>query len=147
MQVILLKDVIHVGQKGDLKNVSDGYARNFLFPRKFAMIADASTVEKLEKIKSQKAGERGQMERQYKDTAEQIQNISLSFRMKASEKGTTFSSVHIKEIIQALARHKIIIKPEWLALEEAIKTIGEHTVAINFPNGMKGAVRIVIEAQ
>ena len=147
MQVILLKDVIHVGQKGDLKNVSDGYARNYLFPRKLATIADDPTIKNIERIKLQKADHQGRTAERYKADAERIKTISLPFRMKASEKGTTFSSIHTKEIVDALARHKITIKSEWIELDEAIKTIGEYVVPIHFPNSMTSAVRIIIEPQ
>ena len=147
MQVILLKDVVHLGQKGDIKNVSDGYARNFLFIRKLATTASAEAVKKLEKIKLQKAQKSDHTIQQYKEDAERIKNISLSFHMKASEKGTIFSSVHVKEVVEALLRHKIVIKPEWVEMEEAIKTIGEHTIPINFPDGTASMVRIIIEAQ
>ena len=147
MQVILLKDIVHVGQKGDLKNVSDGYARNYLFPRKLAAIANESAVKKVEKMKLQKAQHRGRTAQQYKEDAERIGTIMLAFSMKASEKGTTFSSIHVKEIVDALARHKIAIKPEWVKMDEAIKMVGEHVVPIHFPDGIVSTAHIIIEAR
>ena len=147
MQVILLKDVVHLGQKGDTKNVSNGYARNYLFPHKLATVAEASAVERIEKAKLQKMGHQRRIMRQYKQDAERMHTIILQFSMKASEKGTTFSSIHVKEIVATLARHKITIKPEWLEMEEAIKTVGEHAIPIHFPDDTISVVRVVVIAQ
>ena len=126
MKVILLQDVKGQGKKGQLVNASDGYARNFLLPRKLAMEATAenlNTMKMQEKArKAQEAAEKAEAEA----TAKQLKELTVKIAAKAGEGGRLFGAVTNKEISDALAQqHSINIAKAKLVLDEPIKACGE----------------------
>jgi len=102
MKVVLLADVKGSGKKGDLIQVSDGYARNFLFPRKLATEANAQALNELQNAKASQAFKLEQEKQAAKSSADQINGKSISVQAKAGQGGKLFGSVTAKEIAEAI---------------------------------------------
>lgn len=147
MKVILLKDIPTVGRARDIKNVSDGYARNFLLPRNLAVPAtDAALAEAAARRAGQEHAKSAE-EKIYRDYAERMKTVTLSFKTKMGEKGKAFGSIGAAAIRDALKKHGIEADKDWIALDEPIKTAGEKKIAIKFPHGIMGEATIVIEPE
>jgi large subunit ribosomal protein L9 len=131
MKVVLLQDVKDLGKKGELVNASDGYARNYLFPRKLAVEA---TAGKLKEIEDKKSSEKNRKEKELsaaKELADKINKLEISFKTKAGENGKLFGSITGKDVADALkAQHKIEIDKKKIVLHDAIKTLGTYQVEI-----------------
>lgn len=147
MKVIFLQDIVSVGRKNEIKDVSDGYARNFLFPRNLAKIATPQAIEEVSRKKAKEEKERSEEYQKYKTLADTLKNIVLNFKVKIGEKGRAFGSVTPVKIRDELKKQKIIVEKEWIQLEDSIKTTGEHRVKIKFPHDVAGEVKIVVEAE
>ena len=147
MRVILLQDVPNVGRKNEVKDVREGFGRNFLLPQKLAMPATKETVEKIAREALQKEEHQHALERKYREIAEMLKNITLAFTMKVGEKGKAFGSVSEQDIMAELTTHGIEIEKSWIALDGHIKTTGTHTVPIKFPYEIRGEVKVVVEAE
>ncbi|MGC9603515.1 MAG: 50S ribosomal protein L9 [Minisyncoccia bacterium] len=145
MKVILQKDIKGIGKKFDVKEVKDGYARNFLLVRGLAGAATKSALDKLEAQKKIWEAERQKLVEKLKAEAAKIEGIVLDFKMKTGEKGETFGSVTRKDIEAELSRKGF--KNLKIELEKSIKTIGEHSVPVDFGEGVKGKLKIVTEAE
>lgn len=131
MKVIFLKDVPRVGKRNDIKLVNDGYANNFLLPNKLAILATPQAVKNLElkqkAIVVEKEIEENLLIRNLKELEGKVIHLSG----KANEKGHLFSSIHKKEIIEALkSEHHIDIKEDIIVLDKPIKELGEIKVPI-----------------
>lgn len=147
LKIILLQDVPHLGRKYDVKDVSDGYARNFLFPRKLAQPATADALKSLDAKKMRAEKEKSEEYQKYQALAEKLKSLTLTFKVKMGEKGRAFGSVTAVKIRDALKKEKIEVEKEWVDLKEGIKTTGEHTVKIKFPQGVAGEVKITVEKE
>ena len=145
MKVILLQDVKGQGKKGQLVNASDGYARNFLLPRKLAMEATAenlNTMKMQEKArKAQEAAEKAEAEA----TAKQLKELTVKIAAKAGEGGRLFGAVTNKEISDALAQqHSINIAKAKLVLDEPIKACGGYEVKAKLGYEVVGTVKVLV---
>ncbi|MBI3421283.1 MAG: 50S ribosomal protein L9 [Candidatus Sungbacteria bacterium] len=147
MKVILLQDITHVGKKNEVKEVRDGYARNFLFPQKFAEPATAQGVFRLNVQQSQGQAKRVKEKEQYTVLAQQLDTTHLHFTIKLGQKGRAFGSVSIAKIIEAAAREGVHLQKDWVALENPIKMTGEHDILIKFPHGVQGMLHISIASE
>lgn len=129
MKVILLQDVVNVGKKYEVKNVSDGFARNFLIPRKLAKIATTQTIQEIELTKKHGLKEKEIQKNLLEKNIESLQNLKISTKEKANEKGHLFASIDAKDISKILKKqHKLEIPEEIIELEKPIKQIGEHKI-------------------
>ncbi|RLC80380.1 MAG: 50S ribosomal protein L9 [Chloroflexi bacterium] len=148
MKILLLQNVKGLGKAGDVREVADGYARNYLIPRGMAVPATPSNLRKAE---HQKRIEEEKMKRLAEDAqalAEAISNLTLTFRVKAGEKDKLFGSITNADIALALERelgrpfnkHKI-------ELEEPIKQLGMYNVPIKLMPGLVSEVRVVVERE
>lgn len=131
MKVILLEDVKSVGKKGQLVNASDGYAKNFLFPKKLAVEATKSNLNDFElKRKSNERKAKQELE-EAEQLGEKIKKIVLVIKVKTGENGKLFGSVTNKEIAEELEKQaKIKIDKKKISLNEAIKMVGTRTVNV-----------------
>lgn len=148
MKVILLKDIKGTGKKGDVINVSDGHARNYLVPRGLAKEATKGNINKL---KAQKASEKKRQEKELKEAkalAEKISNITLNFKSKAGEGGKLFGSITSKDIAANLKKnHKIDIDKRKIVLDSPIKELGARYVDVKvYPEiSAKMKVNVTVE--
>lgn len=145
MKVILLQDVRGQGKTGDLINVSDGYARNFLFPKKLAAVADAAVMNEL-KGKEEARQHRMEVEKQTaKEIAEKLQSVVVKLTVQAGADGKLYGAVTAKDIADAMQRqHGIEIDKRKLQMGDPIKTFGEHTVEIKLYPEITGKVNLVV---
>lgn len=145
MKIILLNDVPKVGKRHDIKEVNDGYAANFLFPKKLAVMATPSAIAELEKRKKEIMIERKVQEDLLMKHLEEIKGKIITIKGKANEKGNLFSAIHKKEIVEEMKlEHKAEIDEEFLVLEKPIKEIGEFEIPILI-KGKKSSFKLKIE--
>ncbi len=144
MKVILLKDVEKLGKNGEVKNVADGYARNFLIPNKMAVLATKSELIKLEeekKIETEKAEEELKL---YQGIASQIDGLELEIPAKVIEDGKLFGAITTAKIVEVLKEKNFEIKKEQIKLEEPIKEIGEYEATVEFPHNLESKIKIIV---
>ncbi len=131
MKVIFVQDVAGVGRKGEVKEVKDGYARNFLIPNKKAEFATPQAVERAKQKQSSLEAEKQIQESLAKSSIEVVGGADLSMKKKANEKGHLFEQVHPEEISQLLKDTlKVELGPEFLKIEKPIKEIGDHKILV-----------------
>lgn len=147
MKVVFLQDVRGSGRKHEVKEVSDGYARNFLFARGLAKPATAEALRELEDIKTKEAHEASRATQHYKDIAERLQKEKLTFIVKVGEKGKVFGSIGVSDIMEELGKRNMHLKKDWIGLEEPIKSAGEKKIPIKFPHGVMGETTIIIKSE
>ena len=147
MKILLLKDVLNVGRKNDIKEVNDGFARNFLLVKKLAVRATDGRIQEVEKNKQgQKQKQEGE-QKKYQDVADRLKTIEIIITTKVGEKGRAFGSVGKHEIKKAVEQQGIIIEDDWIVLEEPIKSTGEKHIALTFPHGISGSVKVTIKPE
>ena len=145
MKVIFLQDVPRVGKRHDIKDISDGYAVNFLFPRKLAEPATPKAISELEKRKKNIEIEREVQESLLLKNLEKIKGKTITIKAKADEKGHLFSKIHGKEIVEAMKKQNHAdIGEEFIVLEKPIKETGEHEIPISI-KGKKSSFKLVVE--
>ena len=145
MKVIFLQDVPRVGKKYDLKEVPDGYAMNFLLPRRLAVIATPKAIIELEVNKKKIAIEKEVQENLLLRNLEEIKGKIIIIKSKTNEKGHLFSAIHKKEIIQAMKKqNQADIGEEFIILEKQIKEIGEFEIQIAIKD-KKSSFKLIVE--
>lgn len=130
MKVILLKDVSGFGRKYELKNVSDGYARNMLFPKGLAEIATDVSAKKYEKMA---ADEKGKREAQVSELEKQIKALGekpIEIVEKANEEGHLFAGIKKELVTDLLRKNGVHVSEEHVQLEKPIKNVGKHNIEI-----------------
>ena len=143
MKVILRADIKGVGKKDEIINASDGYARNFLFPKNLAVEANAENMSNLKAKKDSNAYKKSQEKEEAKKIAEKLSKILLKIPVKAGENGKIFGGVSAKDIADAFEKqHNIKIDKKKVDLKETIKTLGVHTVSIKLFEGVIGKIKV-----
>lgn len=146
MKVIFLKDVRRVGQHGEIKNVADGYAANFLFPQKLAEPATEAKIAQFEKQKQEHAAELAKAEEQQDKKVSSLRGKKVTITARATEKGGLFKAITAKDVSKAiLGEHSLEIGEDMLHLSDPIKTVGEYKVVIQSKN-QKADMTVVITA-
>jgi large subunit ribosomal protein L9 len=129
MKIILTQNVPHLGKLGDIKNVADGYAVNFLFPKKMAVAATEKNIEISDK-------QRAENEKMEKDLAEKMQSLAKKiegekFSIQAKSKnGKLFGSISEKEIAQVIQEKGVEINPKQIILSQPIRETGKHKLKV-----------------
>ena len=148
MQVILLKDVKKLGKKDEIKNVADGYAMNFLLPRKLAITA---TDEKLKQIEAGVKRTKkivSQRKNKYEELIKKLKGLKLEIKVKVSAGGKLFAGLSGKDISRELkGQKKIEIDEKFIKLDKHIKKIGEHRVKISFGDNMGIEITVVVQGE
>ena len=145
MKVILLEDVKSLGKKGEIVNVSDGYARNFVLPKKLGLEA---TSKNLNDLKLQKANEEKlakQILDEAKQLAEKVEAGKVELKIKVGEGGRTFGSVSTKEIAIAVKEQMgYDIDKKKIQLKDAIKTLGTHVVPVKLHQKVTAELKVIV---
>ena len=143
MKVILKADIKGVGKKDQVINTSDGYARNFLFPKNLAVEANKENIRKLKTKQDSNDFKKSQEKEEAKKIAEKLSKIQLKIPVKAGENGKIFGGVSAKEIAELLKEnYKIEIDKKKIELKETIKTLGARTIQIKLYEGITGNLKI-----
>ncbi len=145
MKVIFLQDVPRVGKKYDIKEVNDGYALNFLFPKKWATLATSKAMAEVERHKKEIVIEREVQEELLAKNLEEIKDKTITIKAKADEKGHLFSAIHEKMLVEAMSKESHVqIDEKFIALEKPIKEIGEFEIPIIIKN-KKSSFKLIVE--
>ncbi len=146
MKVIFLKNVKGVANEGDVKDVKEGYAKNFLFKQKLALEATPANMkaheEKLESLKEQEKLKVAEA----KALAEKLKTTKIEFSLKAGETGRLYGAVTSQEISDALAKIGLPVDKKLFDMKEPIKEAGTHTVKVNIYKEVKSQLTVVINA-
>ena len=146
MKIILLNDVKNVGKKGEVKEVADGYARNFLIKNKLAVPATEQSQAILESQIQQKADAEAKAIEDAKALKTQLANITLTFTLKTGDKGKTFGSVSSKQIAEELLKqHKITLDKRKIVENEALNTLGTTILDVHLHRTVTAQLKIVIK--
>ena len=143
MKVILLGDIKGVGKKDQVIEASDGYARNFLFPKKLAVEANNENMSKLKSKQESNKFRKDTEKKEAEELAKKLTGIMLKIKVRAGENGKIFGGVSAKDISEAFEKqHNIKIDKKKIDLKETIKTLGIHTVSIKLFEGVIGKIKV-----
>ncbi len=131
MKIILTTNIKKLGKVGDLVNVKDGYARNFLLPNKMALRENKKNLEFYEGIKEEIKIKENNKLKQAKKTIEDIKKLNIQFKKEADEKGQLYGAISKNEIINLLKENNIKIHSDDIIISEQIRSIGEHEIFVN----------------
>ena len=147
MKVILLEDTKGLGKKFDIKEVKDGYVRNFLLPKKLVQIATKTTLAQLKIQKESEEKAIAKLLGELEKIVDALKKEVLIFQLKVGDKGEVFGSVSVDKIIESLKAKGFEIKKEQIDLETPIKSLGEHVINIRLDREVKGTIKVKIEAE
>jgi large subunit ribosomal protein L9 len=144
MKIILLDDVNKVGRRGEVRDVSDGYARNFLIPKKLALHATAGNMKNLQSIKNQQQAKADRVKDDAEALRARIEALTFEDRRQASEEGKLFGSVTTQDMVEFLDRHGVKVERRRLHLEEPIKSLGETSVSIRLHPEVTATLKVSV---
>jgi len=148
MKAIFLQDVMGKGKRHDVKDVADGYARNFLFPNKLAKQATPAALNALAALKERVAKENEELQKHLGELARKIEETPLEFLLKTDEQGSVFGSVTKEMILEALREHGLMRAEQAnVELERPLKDFGEHTVTLRFKRGIAAQLKVIVRRQ
>lgn len=146
MKVVLIRNVVNVGKAGEIKEVSDGFARNFLIPQGLAeqatpaALQNAMTRAKERDLQTQKELENAQK------TAEQLEGREVLISSKA-QSGKLFGSINAQNIASKLKEDGIAVREGDIVIEKPIKEVGEHTIRLRLGHGIEAEIKVIVEAK
>lgn len=147
MKVILHEEVPDVGHVGDLVTVADGFARNYLIPRKLAVQADTKNVRTLDHQKRQVDRRKARLSKDASDLAQKLETVSCTIPVLVGEQDKLFGSVTTRDIEEALRAEGLNISRRQIELPEPIKTLGVYTVDVRLHQEIKGKIKVWVVAK
>jgi len=145
LRVMLTKDVKDVGQAGEVKEVADGYGRNYLIPRRLAILAGKGVEDEAAKIRAAAAKRESKDREEAKVLADEIGNKTVVVRLKVGEEGKAFGSITNADIAEALkAQHQVEVDRHRIDVKEPIKTLGEHQVTLRLHRDVDAAINLIV---
>ncbi len=146
MKVVLTQDVKAQGKKGQLIDVSDGYARNFLLPKGLAIIADNKAMNEIKGREESEKHKKAVELQEAKDAAAKLEGVVVTFTNQAGADGRLYGSVTSKDLAEALkAQHGITVDKRKIQLDEALKNFGLHTVNVKLHADVMGKINVRID--
>lgn len=146
MKVVLIQDIKNIGKAGDIKEVSDGYARNFLLPKKLVAPATESTIKQALNAKAKQLETEKIEQEKTRELAKVIAGKKIVIKAK-EKKGKLFGSITAKNIAQELKKEKLEIPEKSVILENPIKELGEYEIKIRLDHGVDSSLMLVIEKE
>jgi large subunit ribosomal protein L9 len=146
MRVILLNDVKTLGKRGDVANVADGYANNFLFPRKLATLATPGAIKQLEQQNNAKARRQAEEVANAQDVATQLEELTLEIPAKAGGNGRLFGTVTNANVAEAIeAALHVAIDRHKIEMKDGIKAVGTYPIEVRLGNNIvaKSNIRVI----
>jgi large subunit ribosomal protein L9 len=147
MQIILQEDIEKLGTRGDVVSVKEGYARNFLLPRKLALEASPGNLKRLEKIRTTLAKRTATEREGAQKQAELLNDVALTFSRKAGENDQLFGSVTASDISEALAAQGFQVDKRRIELAEPIKVVGQYEVTARLVHGITATFKATVTRQ
>jgi large subunit ribosomal protein L9 len=146
MEVILKEDVAHLGHIGEIVKVKDGYARNYLFPRGFAILADKRNVRELEHHRRVVEEKRKRVAATAQEVADKMAGVKLVFTARAGEGGKLFGSITNQDIEKELREQGYDFDRRRIRIEEPIKSVGKHKVTVTLAAGVPCEIEVEVAA-
>jgi len=144
MKVILIQDVDNLGKIGDSVNVKNGYARNFLIPKKLALFANNQNMKSIESMIKQQEIKNAKERSNLESLAKVIDKVTLKFELKAGEEGKLFGSVTSQMISDELAKQDLTVDKKEIILEDPIKELGKHKVDVSLGENLSASIQIKV---
>ncbi|HOB16958.1 MAG TPA: 50S ribosomal protein L9 [Defluviitoga sp.] len=143
MKVLLLEDVPKLGKKGEIKEVSDGYARNYLIPRKLAVEATDGFIKHIEESKRIEEKKKESIKNKSEGILEKLKDVTIVLKVKAGEKGKLFGAVTSQDIANKIKEVVgIDFDKNWFEDKVNLKEIGTYSIKIKLPQGVKGEIKV-----
>lgn len=147
MEVILLKDIEKLGNRGQIIKVADGYGRNYLLPQKMAVAANDQNRKWFDQQRVRFLKEEAKEKADAQDLAKLMEGVSLAFKRKAGEQGTLFGSVTAIDVAEGLATKGYKIDRRKIQLENPLKLLGEYDVPIKLHREVVATIKVKVEAE
>ncbi|OHB91123.1 MAG: 50S ribosomal protein L9 [Planctomycetes bacterium RIFCSPHIGHO2_12_FULL_52_36] len=144
MQVILMKDVEKLGSVGDVVDVTNGYARNYLLPRGLVALVSPAKVQEAQIRKKKEEGRRETEKKDLQSMAQGLAGQEFTLKAKATDEGKLFGSISPGVVTQELLRKGYTVEESAVALEENIKECGTYTVQLKFPHGVTAQIKLSV---
>ncbi|MBN1876337.1 MAG: 50S ribosomal protein L9 [Anaerolineae bacterium] len=148
MKVVLKHDVPGVGKANEIKNVADGYARNYLIPHGLAVVATQGQLKAAKTEAETQAAQNARRQERAQALLAQLSNSPVHFTVKAGEKGRLYGSITSADVAEAIAR--IIgakFDKRWILMDRPIREVGTHTVDLKLQGGIRGQVQVIVTAE
>ena len=147
MKVILMTDVPALGNRGETRDVANGYARNFLLPRKLAVPATPANLKNVEHLKRQRQKEEHRALEAARVIAAKIEGLTLAVTARASEDGRLYGSVSAQDVIEFLERNQVPVEKRRVQLDEAIKAVGDYQVPVRLHGDVTATLTVSVTAE
>lgn len=148
MKVILLQDVKELGKKDTMANVSDGYARNFLFPKKLAVEASEGALKGIADKRSSEANKKNMELQNAKELADKLSKVKVDIKTKSGENGKLFGSITSKDIAEIIkTKYKIPVDKKKIVMSDAIKSTGTYEIEIKVYPEISAKVKVTVVAE
>ena len=144
MKIILMDDVPALGRRGEVRDVSDGYARNYLLPHKLALHATTANLKNLEQIKSSQDATAAKLTAQAQEQARAIEALHFIQARQASDEGRLFGSIGKADLVAFLSEHGVEVERRRIALDEPIKSVGDFTVPVRLHADVTGQLKVSV---
>lgn len=144
MKVILLKDVKNIGKKLEIKEVSSGFARNFLLPQGLAEIADKESLKKIEEKKKIDLKKNEELLKEMEKTVKELNQKTIEIKTKIGKEGQLFESINEQKISERLRELGFNIEKEQIVIDHPIKQKGEFPVSLKLNNNLETKIKIII---
>jgi len=145
MKVILTTNIKKLGKIGELVNVKDGFARNYLFPQKMALRNNKFNLDYFKKIKEEIIVKENEKLKNAKELLKNVQNLNIEFKKEADEKDQLYGAISKKEIINYLNEKNIKVISDDLKINKSIRSLGEHEIELNPYEGIVGNIKILVK--
>lgn len=142
-----MEDINNIGKKYEIKNVKDGYARNFLFPKGLAKIADEQAVKWAELQKETAEKQAVENLKEIQETASKIDGLEVALNVKVGEEGQLFEKITVPKIAEKLKEMGFNINKEQIELKEPISELGEFPVKVKFEHNLESEIQIIISEE
>ena len=148
MKLVLIKDVSNLGAEGDVKDVADGYARNFLLPRGLAVEASAGQLKQLQQRRETERRREEKNRGELETLAERLKGAAITFKVKVGEGGRLYGSITSKDVGDALEEQShITVDRRRIDLEEPIRTLGTHQVPVRIASDLRPQVSVTVQEE
>lgn len=147
MKVIIIKTTPGIGEKDDVKEVADGYARNFLLPNGIAKLATATDLKVLEQQQQRTVMSEERELKKYQNLATKLDGLELNIEQKASPEGKLYAQVSTATIAAELSKKGHKVEKQWLKSKAPVKELGEHEITVGFPHGLEAKIKLIINSK
>lgn len=147
MKIILLDDIPNLGNRGEVRDVSNGYARNYLIPQRFAMLATPSNLKNITQIKKRQEVISRKAKADAEAQTQVIDTLACSLTRQASEEGRLYGSVTLQDLVAFLSQNGVHVEKRRVGLDEPIKATGEYSIPIHLHPEVTAQLRVSVSRE